>query len=259
MKIGVYQPDHTGLSPSQRLERLQVQLQANPVDLVVCPELFLSGYHVGDELRRRAEPTLGPSFDRAARIATETGAAIIYGYPEAADGKLYNSACCVGPDGKMIAHHRKAANSPNSFEEDYFTPDGGATLFEYGGLCIAILICYESEFPEGVRGAALKGADLVAVPTALAERWEFVAEKLIPTRAFESCVWLAYSNHAGTENALTYYGGSRIVAPDGEQVAVAGRGEQFISANIDAERVTSARQRLPYLRDCGLIAASFEK
>jgi len=258
MKIGVYQPDHAGLSTSQRIERLQAQLQAKPVDLVVCPELFLSGYHVGDELKRRAEPAGGPSFERATQIAAATGAAIIYGYPEAADGKLYNSACCVGPQG-MIAHHRKAANSPNSFEEDYFTPDGRATLFEFGGLKIAILICYESEFPEGVRGAALKGADLVTVPTALAEKWEFVAEKLIPTRAFESCVWLAYSNHSGTENGLTYYGGSRIVAPDGEQVAVAGRGEQFITARIDAERVPAARQRLPYLRDCGLIAASFEK
>lgn len=259
MKIGVYQPDHAGLSPSMRLERLQAQLQANPVDLAICPELFLSGYHVGDELKRLAEPVQGASFQQAARIASETGAAIIYGYPEAADGKLYNSACCIGLDGSMIAHHRKAANSPNSFEEDYFTPDGGATLFEFRGLNIAILICYESEFPEGVRGAALKGADLVAVPTALAEKWEFVAEKLIPTRAFESCVWLAYANHAGTENGLTYYGGSRIVAPDGEQVAVAGRDEQFITAPIDAERVSAARQRLPYLRDCGLITALFEK
>ena len=62
-------------------------------------------------------------------------------------------------------------------------------------------------------------------------------------------MWVAYANHAGVENGLNYLGGSRIVAPNGEDAAVAGEGATLIRATIDKMQVQKMRARLPYLRD----------
>ncbi|MEM8689824.1 MAG: carbon-nitrogen hydrolase family protein [Pseudomonadota bacterium] len=254
MKLGVFQPAFGGLLPDERIERLGAVIAETSVDLVICPELFLSGYNVGKDLTRFAQPAEGPRFKLIAELARAHQTAILYGYPELEAGTLYNSAACVGPDGALIANHRKRANSPASFEEDYFTPGKAHSVFDYAGLRIAILICYEVEFPEAVRQAAQSGAHLVVVPTALVEQWDVVASRVVPARAFENGVWVAYCNHAGREGNCVYLGGSRIVAPDGQEAAVAGREEALICADVDTDRVAAAQQRLPYLRDCGRFA-----
>ena len=87
------------------------------------------------------------------------------------------------------------------------------------------------------------------VATALVAQWDVVASRIVPARAFENGVWLGYANHGGEENGLTYLGGSRIVAPNGDEIAVAGQGQDFITAEIDTDRVHAAQTRLPYLRD----------
>lgn len=84
------------------------------------------------------------------------------------------------------------------------------------------MICYDAEFPELARQAALRGADIILVPTAFAQQWVWVANQMMPTRGFENGVFLAYANHAGTENWLSYLGASFIAAPDGEILAWAG-------------------------------------
>ncbi|MEX0343362.1 MAG: carbon-nitrogen hydrolase family protein [Rhizobiaceae bacterium] len=251
MKVGVFQSACGGMDPQQRIAKLKLALSDHSVDLVVCPELFASGYNIGDDLKRLALPAKGAYFEAIATLAKETGACIAYGYPELGDGCLYNSAACVSPEGNLLANHRKRANSPGSFEEDYFTPGDGSSAFDVKGVNVCLLICYEVEFPETVREAAAQSAQLVIVPTALVAQWDIVANRVVPARAFENGVWVAYANHAGEENGFSYLGGSRIVAPDGREAAVAGADEEFIVADIDVERVKSAQARLPYLRDVG--------
>ena len=103
------------------------------------------------------------------------------------------------------------------------------------------------------RQAALRGADIILVPTALAQQWGWVANQMIPTRGFENGVFLAYANHAGTENGLSYLGASFIAAPDGEILARAGATAEVITAKIAKSRVKDAQNRLPYHRDVGKI------
>lgn len=251
MKLGVFQPSFGGLLPDDRIGRLGEVIAGAGLDLVVCPELFLSGYDVGEDLRRFAEPAGGPKFEAIAELARTHQTAIVYGYPELEDDALFNSAACLGPDGQLMANHRKRANSPGSFEEDYFTPGAAPSVFDYAGLRVAVLICYEVEFPETVRQAAQAGAHLVVVPTALVDQWDVVASRVVPARAFENGVWVAYCNHAGQEGSCVYLGGSRIVGPDGREAAVAGREEALIVADVVRGRVAAAQKRLPYLRDCG--------
>ena len=254
MQLSIFQSSGGGLNPEQRFARLRSAIKASvqgggKPDLVLCPELFTSGYNVADELSSLAEVSRGPTFEQIATIAREFQTAIVYGYPEQGDGCLYNSAAFVSAQGELVVNHRKRLNSPGSFEEDYFTPGDQASVVQYRNWRIAVLICYEVEFPEAVRNAALDGAQLVLVPTALIDQWDVVASRVVPARAFENGVWLAYANHAGHENGFDYLGGSKIVAPDGVIEADAGAAEELISTVIDTDRVVAAQKRLPYLRD----------
>lgn len=249
MKLGVFQAACGGLDLENRLTRLDRALREHALDLVVCPELFATGYYIEADHRDLKEPTEGRYFQHIANVARYNGCAIAFGYPEAAD-QTYNSAAIVGENGELLANHRKRLASPHSFEEACFANADAQTLFDLAGIRVAVAICYEIEFPETARQSALAGADLLIVPTALVEAWPVVAERVVPTRAFENGLWLAYANHAGRELDHTYLGGSRIAAPDGRQVAVAGRDEELLIAEIDTAAVAAARDRLPYLRDC---------
>ncbi len=248
MRAAVFQCAGGGLSPEQRLQRLKETISGQRLDLVVCPELFMSGYNAGDALVNLAEPSDGAFAEAIASLARANNTAIAYGYPEHTEEGIYNSALCIDRNGRLLANHRKLLLPPG-FESRYFKAGQELTLFDLNGFRCAFLICYDVEYPESVRAAVEAGAELIIVPTALARNWGVVANKLIPTRAFENGCWMIYANHAGTDNDITYYGGSCIVAPDGEDAARAGSDETLISANLDPASVTAARTRLPYLQE----------
>lgn len=248
MKVAVYQSCTPGATPSERLERLEEEANKAGAELLLCPELFLSGYAIGAEVARHAEAADGPFAAGVARIARKTGTAIVYGYPEAGDGRVYNSARCIGATGEALANHRKTVLPPG-YEPDVFAPGEGMTLFELGGITFGLIICYETEFPEPARALSMAGAQVLLAPTALQDQWGVVARQLIPTRAFENGVYLLYANHGGAEADMRYLGESCIVGPDGKDLVRAGAGEEVLSAEIDPARVTAAQARLPYHRD----------
>ncbi|XHY15873.1 (R)-stereoselective amidase (plasmid) [Pseudoseohaeicola sp. NH-UV-7] len=238
-------------SPTDRLDWLRSILPdiANSgADLLLLPELFACGYNIGDAIRTRAEIADGPTFAAIADMAHEAGVAIHYGFAERSEDALYNAALCVSADRTVLCHQRKLVLPPG-FEKAYFTPGRGCHLFEYHKLKIATLICYDAEFPETVRHVAQLGADLVLVPTALGSDWSWVAHTMIPTRAYENGVYLAYANSGGVENGSEFLGASVIAAPDGIEVARAGASATIIYGDIDKSRVAAAQKRLPYLKD----------
>lgn len=257
MRAGVFQCDGSSLTQAERLTRLADVLKHGELDLVVCPELFMSGYNVGEKIPSFAEPLDGPFSKSVGDLARATKTAIVYGYPERAGDKLYNSALCLGPDGRVLANHRKLLHPPG-FEARYFSGGKGPTLFQFHGVSCAILICYDAEFPEAVRAVADAGAKIVLVPTALIERWPSVAYQMMPTRAFENGVWLVYANHAGEENGARYLGASCIISPDGADRARAGKEEELIGAELDFDSVKLARARLPYLTEVSRILESLK-
>lgn len=248
MRASIFQSDTAGLTPEQRIIRLRDAANATQTDLIVCPELFLSGYAAGEDVERYAEPSDGPCAQKIAQVAKETRTAIIYGYPEAVDGARYNAAQCIDENGDALANHRKLVLPPG-FEANVLTAGRGLTLFDLGGIKVGLLICYDVEFPEAVRATAVAGAQVVVVPTALASEWGVVANRVIPARAFENGVYVLYANHAGTEGDVTYLGESCIIGPDGKDLARASDAEDLISASLDPASVTVAQDRLPYHQD----------
>ena len=129
------------------------------------------------------------------------------------------------------------------------TDDNDVQLTEIGGIKVAPMICYDVEFPETVRKAALLGADLVAVPTALVTQFAFLTSTMIPTRAFENGLFVAYVNHAGTEADLEYCGLSTLARPGGDFRQCKQGVEDLLIAEIDTSEIAKSRERLPYLTD----------
>lgn len=251
MRIAVFQSPSGGLCVPERLARLEdamARAAADGAGLLICPELYMSGYNIGGAIPARAEPVDGPFAQAAAGFARRHGIAVIYGFPEEVGGHLYNSAICLSGKGETLAVHRKRVLPPGT-ESDYFNVGSTDTLVEIDGFSVALVICYEAEFPEAVRNAALAGTHLVAAPTALSEIWPDIANRMMPTRGLENGVYLAYANHSGEENGLTYLGASCVIGPDGQELARAGTGDELIAAHLSLEAVTAARERLPYLRD----------
>ncbi|MEZ7004111.1 carbon-nitrogen hydrolase family protein [Streptomyces sp. SCSIO 75703] len=225
--------------------------------LLLTSELFLTGYAVGDGLTRLAEPADGPSADAVARTAARHGLAIAYGYPERDGDRVLNSVQLVRADGTRLANYRKT-HLFGPLEHEHFTPgDRPVVQAELNGLTVGLLICYDVEFPENVRAHALAGTDLLLVPTALMHPFPFVAESLVPTRAFENQLYVAYANRAGHEGDFEFLGLSALAGPDGTCRARAGRAEELIVGDVDPALLAASRAANPYLRDRrpGLYAA----
>lgn len=250
LRTAIYQYRCREEAPLDRLSRLEQVLESHEgaLDLVICPELFLSGYNVGDKVRRLAEPRDGAFAKAAAALAKTRRTALIYGYPEQAGDVVHNAAICIGADGEVLAHHRKLC-MPNEFERGHFAPGDGHTFFRLNGWKVAMLICYEIEFPEAVRGCARRGAQLVVAPTALKRQWSFVARSLVPTRAFENGIFVAYANYCGEEGDFEYLGESRVVGPMGQVISAADQ-EALLPATLDLREIDLARRDLHYLHDC---------
>lgn len=219
-----------------------------PLDLLVLPELFQCGYNMHSKVSERAEAPNGPFASAIADLARLHSTAIVYGYAERQGETLFNSAQCMDKTGVTVGRHRKLLLPPG-FEGNYFAPGSGCEMFRLGEFTLAILVCYDVEFPENLRHVAVSGADLVVVPTALALQWGVVSECVVPARAFENGVFLGYANYCGRENGLDYFGGSCIIAPDGSELARAGQMAQLLRAHLKKSAVSAAQARLPYHAD----------
>ncbi len=238
-------------SPAQALEDLAeaaARAAAAGAGVLVAPEMYLTGYAVPDP-RAVAEPADGPGAAAVAAVARGHGVAICYGYPELAGGAVYNSAQLIGAEGTRLAGYRKT-HLFGDFETAHYTPgDDLVVQARLGALTVGLLICYDVEFPEAVRAHALAGTDLLLVPTALMRPYEFVPTTLVPTRAYESQLYVAYANRCGPEGEFDFTGLSCLAGPDGVVRARAGAGPDLVLADADPALLAASRAELPYLRD----------
>ncbi|KJK37607.1 carbon-nitrogen hydrolase [Streptomyces variegatus] len=241
--------------PGSTVENLKVldeaagRAAAAGAGLLVTPEMFLTGYAIGDGIGRLAEPADGDCADAIAEIATSHGLAIAYAYPERDGDAVFNSAQLISADGTRLANYRKT-HLFGCFERDHFTPgDQTVVQAELDGLRVGILICYDVEFPENVRAHALAGTDLLVVPTAQMHPFQFVAESMIPVRAFENQMYVAYVNRVGREGEFEFVGLSTLAGPDGVARTRAGRDEELVLADVDPAFLAASRADNPYLHD----------
>ncbi len=251
MKIAVYQGDGVMGEVAANLavvERVAGEAAAGGAGLVVFPEMFLTGYNIGAAVSALAEPLDGPSLAALGKIAREARTAIVCGYPERVGDRLFNSAVFLDTAGETLANHRKCQLF-GDFEKATFTAGSQLAVTQFGGLKVGLLICYDIEFPEPARRLTQEGVQLLLVPTALMAPGASVARRVVPSRACENQIFVAYANRPGREGDLDYVGESCIVGPNGDDLARAAEGEALIMAEIDPAAITACRKDYDYLAD----------
>ncbi len=234
------------------LDKAALQASSEQADILITPEMFLTGYNIGETaVRAAAEKIDGPMLEQVANLACSHEIAIVVGFPElAADGKIYNSAAFITSTGETLCVYRKTHLFGNVDRAQFSAGSALVDSFSYQGWLIALAICYDIEFPEVARYYAKSGVELILTPTANMEPFFNVASNMVPVRAQENAVYFAYANYVGSEGEFTYCGLSCICGPLGEDVARAGSSdEELIFGSIYRQEIQAARRDTPYLED----------
>jgi predicted amidohydrolase len=192
-------------------------------DLVVFPELFLSGYTTSkpEELALDLD---GPQIGTVTRLARESSTAVIFGAPERVSAGVANSAICVDRDGTLAGSYRKT-HLFGSEREAYVAGDE-LLIVNLDGTRVGLMICFDVEFPEVARALAKAGADLFVTISANMDPFGRDHDVFATARALENGVPHLYVNQVGRGEAFTFAGGTTIVSADGDRLAGAGAAKQ---------------------------------
>ena len=270
----------------RKMEELCGKAAEAKASLILFPELALTGYYLkADALRALAVPAEGSWSGPLRQKAEELHMIIAVGYPEKAPEQavpeqtvpapapqMYNSCLLIGPDGKTIGNARKRYLWGR--EKRLFLPGDSFEVFETELGKMSALLCYDLEYPEPSRIAALKGADVILCPAAwsrkAAHRWRVETA----ANALFNLVYVAGANFID-ENCC---GNARIVGPDGTVIAegstefgkstseegsaefgntVSPKSDVIVTAEIRFEELERCREEIPYRKD--LIPAILEE
>ncbi|MEM2104423.1 MAG: carbon-nitrogen hydrolase family protein [Candidatus Bathyarchaeia archaeon] len=238
----------------QKFEEYAAKAKQKGAELVIFPELSLTGYMMRDELYELAETIPGPSTGVVERLAKRHNLHIIFGMPEKSEktqATLYNTAVLVGPK-QFIGKYRKMHLPTHSvFEEKrYFRPGYQLGVFETELGKLGLIICYDIFFPEVSRLTRLDGAQLIVCISASPAVRRTYFEMLTATRAVENTVFLAYVNLVGMEDGLQFFGGSRLIGPDGEVVIAAKHAEEdLVVGEVNYADIRIVEPFVPTLKD----------
>lgn len=266
LRVAVLQSTGLVNSPQQNLHRLASrarEARGHGADILVTPELFTPGY----------APSLVRSTDGAAQrtqlaaIAASTGLALVASTVEHDEGRHYITASFFDTDGAELTRYRKQHLFGPAEKQAFSAGTAPPAVVPFRGVNVALGICFDIEFPEFARAAAVAGAQLLCIPTAVPLRGgdsgtsgdaggdsgasgdadpfdtRLIPAMVVPTRALENQLFIAYANHAGPHFA----GLSTIADPYGRRLAAAADDAQLILADVDLATLHQARQDTDYL------------
>ena len=214
------------------LEDVAAAAAARGADLLVMPEMFLTGYDIGAaRVAALAMSVDGDAMRRVGEMSRRHGIGIVVGFPEADAAGVFNSAALI-EGGDVVSVARKAHLFGEVDAAQFVAADALPGVATFRGWRVAMAICYDVEFPELVRHHALAGAEVLLVPTANFAPFESVSARMVPVRAEENAVFVAYANYVGREGRFEYCGGSCICGPDVADIARAGAGPETILGKI---------------------------
>jgi nitrilase len=234
MKLALYQGPPIQGDIEAGFARLKAQLGAAALagaDMAVFPELFLPGYNQPGLHPTLAQPLGGDWTTRFAALAAGAGCGLTIGWAERDGDTCYNAATTFDAAGAVLGHYRKI-QLYGPMEQNSFAFGDAFTVFDFMGHKTALMICYDIEFAHHVRALADMGVTLILVPTANPAGFEHVSRVLVPARASEYVLTIAYANFCGTENGLAFGGHSVIVGPDALPLAAAGTTETLLVTDI---------------------------
>jgi predicted amidohydrolase len=237
-------------------ERFVRAAAADGADVVALPVKW-NLLAAGEELVAGAEALDGPSLTVARGWARQLGIHLLAGSiaEQGPDGRAFNTSVLIGPDGEDLAFYRKIhmfdvdVGGVSYRESEHEEPGEGIVTAEVGRAVLGLSVCYDLRFPELFRILALRGAQVLAVPSAFTlatgrDHWEV----LLRARAIENQAFVLAPNQVGEAPPhFSSYGRSTIVDPWGVVLATAPDEECFVAADLDLAAQERVRESLPSL------------
>ena len=241
-------------SAPDRIERVLGILQETlpQADIAVLPELWISGAFDLTLAREVAAPLDFPVLERIRAMAKAADTWVHAGsYAERLpDGRTFNTAVLIGPDGEIVATYRKRHLFGFATGERTLITAGDALIVAETPLGhTGIATCYDLRFPEMFRDLVEAGAETFLVasgwPTPRIGHWDVLTR----ARAIEDQAWMVACNGVGSHADITLGGHSIVIDPQGNVVAEAGDGETVLFADVEPGRAREWREAFPVLDD----------
>lgn len=222
-----------------RLIRALAEVKGKEADLALFPECFLTGYGFSSLDEGRSVAITREETSLLQAEAESHNIIFLVGFAERTQEGLANT-CALFEPGASPRFYQKT-HLPWLGMDRFVTPGDSLPVFETRVGRIGILICFDQRPPEAARVLALKGADLICLPTNWPEGAEMSAHAISQARAAENRVCYATCNRVGTESGFRFIGASGIYDPNGQILAKAGSEEEIIYADLDLMKSRSKR------------------
>jgi len=241
-------------SAADRIERVLGILEETlpQADIAVLPELWISGAFDLPLAREVAAPLDFPVLERIRAMAKAADTWVHAGsYAERVpDGRTFNTAVLIGPDGEIVATYRKRHLFGFATGERTLITAGDALIVAETPLGhTGIATCYDLRFPEMFRDLVEAGAETFLLasgwPTPRIGHWDVLTR----ARAIEDQAWMVACNGVGSHADITLGGHSIVIDPQGNVVAEAGDGETVLFADVEPGRAREWREAFPVLGD----------
>jgi len=251
MKLHLVQLDSVWENPRASFTQVERLLSANPPPagaLVVLPEMFATGFSL--DLTKTCAGAALETEDFLAVMARQYSVTVLGGITRpGTGGKGRNEAVVVSPDGWVVARYLKQRPFSGGREDLAHERGGEAVIFEWDGMRVCPLICYDLRFPEVFRAGLRLGAEMFVViaawPKTRIEHWV----TLLRARAIENQAIVVGVNCTGHEHEHEYCGRSLVVDPHGNVVADAGETERVLAAEISSSAASEWREQFPAVQD----------
>jgi predicted amidohydrolase len=257
LAVAQYEPRIGDLAGNRAAAVTWVEAAAEQgAQLVVLPELASSGYVIAgeEEAGQLAEDAdSGETVIALVDVCRRRGVHVVAGLAEQGDGCRHNSAVVLGPVGRL-ATYRKLHLFYD--EQSWFRPGNEVVVVDLPVARVGVAICYDLWFPELGRALALRGAEVIAVPTNWVssfrarlhdEHGYCQGDIMAMAAAAANGTAVACADRVGVERGTTFLGASIIVGPDGWPLAgpASPEREELLIADVDLEAVEGARWRTP--------------
>ncbi len=225
------------------MERLLGSARLRRTDAVLFPECALTGYDF--DFSRLTPSDLRRSLTAVGEMAARFRINLLVGTPVFRQGRLHNGLVVFDRLGRVV--HCYAKCHLTEWDRQWFTPGNAIALFRIDGICATAIICHERRYPELVRLAVMAGARIVCHPNAgldslAVSRTKRKGQDGVAARAFENAIPYVFANSVGPQGKGKWSAGdSKIVAPDGRVLALAGnRDEEIVVADLDLSGATGS-------------------
>jgi predicted amidohydrolase len=236
------------------LKRMSTVVRKTRGKIVVFPEMNLTGYLPRDDLFKLAETMSGPSIKAVSKLAKETRKDIVFGAPikdEKIHGHIFNSCVLAAGDGRLFRYDKMYLPNFGPFEERVFFSHGKSAVVAQGlHARLGLMVCYDMFFPELAKLESLLGAQMLVDISAAPTTSKLSFQRVMPARAVENGVFLAYANMVGVHGSLVFGGGSVLYGPRGDALAAAKElDEEVLEQEVDFADLEIVRRFRPLLRD----------